>query len=79
MPGNDDVRPGGELALEHRGREDEAGAPGELCDARVGGGLVARDDERADLALLGRVGAAFAGLVARPSATPRPFGVRGRA
>ena len=61
--GDDDVRPGGEVALEHRGREDEACAAGELGDARVVGGLVARDDERADLALLGRVGAALAGLV----------------
>src|SRR5919106_2971111 len=60
---DDHVRPRGELALEHRGREDEAGPLGELPHARVVGGLVAGGDERADLSLRGRVGAPLAALV----------------
>src|ERR687891_1217427 len=40
----DDVRPGGQLALEHRSGEDEASPLGELAHARVVGGLVAGDD-----------------------------------
>jgi hypothetical protein len=51
---DDEVRPERSLRLEHRSREDELRALCEVADGGVLSRVVARDDERADLALRDR-------------------------
>ena len=55
-PGEDEVGPADGEALEQRDRDHGLGVLGERADRRVGGGLVAGDDQEADRVRVGLVG-----------------------